>query len=291
MGNPELSIERAGYPTINLDVDGGGPYGLQQNTAGTGMAPIIPRFREGAADGVQYDGDKVGAGAIDLGMILFAEDRVEMGERIRALRNLLRWRKDRPPAILVASYADGQVLELPVVYSSGLEHDYMGALPSIYQCVVGLMTPHPFWVSRDALEFNAGGEESATPFLDDFAGLPVAPSTVLGSFTAHNPGDVDSDLTVVVSGPSTGLITVTVNGRGWTFTQPLAGSDRITATRTQSGVKVTDQTGANRYRDLGPAPKFPRLAPGDNTISVSMVGATSASRISGYYRPTYEGIY
>ena len=287
-----FTIERTGYPTIDLsDGEAYAPYTFLADSRGLGMGPIISRTREGAADGVQYDGDKVGAGAIDLALKIQGEGRIEVGERVRALRRTLRWRQDQPNARLVASFANGDILDVPVVYSSGLEQSGEEMYDSHYFPVVALTCPLPFWTARTALQFTAGGDSPVAPFLSNFAGLPVAPSTVLGTFTAVNPGDVESDLTVIVRGPSDGLITVTVNGRGWTFSAPLSTTETITATRTAQGVKVTDQAGANRYRHLGPAPKFPRLAPGDNTISVSMVGATAESKISGFWRPRYEGIY
>jgi hypothetical protein len=84
---------------------------------------------------------------------------------------------------------------------------------------------------------------------------------------------------------------VTVNGRGWVFETALGSSEVITLSRGAQGISVTDQTGADRYTDLGPAPKFPQLAPGVNTVAISMVGATAASSVSGNWRSRYEGVY
>ncbi len=286
-----FTLERDGYDTIVLDSDGGGPYGFQKRTQGLGVGPIIPRVREGGGDGVEYDGDKVGAKAIDLGLIIFGDDRLDTGALIRSLRNLLRWRANQPLPKLVASWANGDVLETPVVYSSGLEHDYTKALPTVYEAVVAVSNPDPFWTARNALQFAFENAGSATPFLDDLANLPVASSLIGGSITAPNPGDVDADLAVAVTGPSSGSTTFLVDGVGWVFEASLAAGEVINVVRTPRAITVKDQTGANRYADMGPAPKFPRLPPGDSTISATMVGATSASSVRGFWRPRYEGVY
>lgn len=291
MADIEFTIERAGYTTIHLNSDSGGPYGLQAGSQGFGMGPVIPRFRESSGDGGQYVGDKVGAKSIDLGIIFLGTDRLNTGLLLRNLRNLLRWRENQPFPRLVASFADGSIVEVPVVYASGLEHDYTNALPKTFTATVAVTANDPFWVARDALQFAVSADTSGTPFLDDLSGLPVTSSNVIGTVSVTNLGDVAADLTTVITGPSSGATTILINGTGYVFSTALTGAETITVTRGPLGVTVTDQTGANRYADLAAAPKFPQLAPGVNSVNVSMVGATSDSRISGNYKARFEGIY
>jgi hypothetical protein len=286
-----FTIERAGYPTIVLNSDSGGLYGLQSRSQGFGVGPIIPRFRESSTDGGQYVGDKVGAKAIDLGLIVFGSDRLNTGELIRSLRNLLRWRENQPLPRLVASFPNGEILEVPVVYASGLEVEYSDSLPETFRATVAVTAPNPFWVARDALQFAVDADTSGEPFMDNMSGLPVTSSNVIGEVQITNRGDVPSDLTTIIRGPSSGSTTILINGVGYVFTASLTGSETITVARGPLGVTVTDQTGANRYADLGAAPKFPQLPPGENVVNVTMVGATSASRISGNYKPRFEGVY
>jgi hypothetical protein len=286
-----FTIERAGYPTIALNSDGGGPYGLQARSQGFGVGPIIPRFRESSADGGNYVGDKVGANSIDLGLIFLGSGRLHTGELIRSMRNILRWRENQPLASLVASFPNGEILEVAIVYASGLEVEYSDALPEIFSATVAVTAPSPFWVARDALQFAVDADTSGTPFLDNMSGLPVTSSNVIGQVQITNLGDVPADLTTIIRGPSSGATTILINGVGYVFTASLTGSETITVARGPLGVTVTDQTGANRYASLGAAPKFPQLPPGENVVNVTMVGATSASRISGNYKPRFEGVY
>jgi hypothetical protein len=287
----EITIEREGFATVLLDQDGISAYGLQENTQGFGMGPVIGRFREGAGDGAVFDGDRVGMKPVDVGLIIRGSNRLELGANIRALRNIMRARPNKPLPRLVATWANGDVYQMPFAYESGLEVDYKKALNHVFTTVVGLSCPDPFWVARDALEFKVENDGAGTPFLDDLSGLPTSSSTTDATLTVDNPGDVGAFVTTVVYGPTSGNVTVTINGVGWTFETPLDTDDVITLAASRTGITVTDQTGTNRYPDLASAPRFPQLDDGSNTVNVTMVGATPASRVSGFFKPRLEGIY
>jgi hypothetical protein len=288
----DFTIERVGYDPIHLKTDGGGPYGLQSGSQGFGVGPIVPMFRESSGDGGQYVGDKVAAKSIDLGVIVLGDNRLHVGELLRALRNILRWRDGQPFPRLVASYANGEVLEVPVVYASGLEHDYRGALPETYSATIAVTAANPFWVARDAVQFSVTATASNTePFLNNLSGLPVASSNAIGNLLLTNDGDVGADLTVIIVGPSSGATTVLVNGEGYIFEDALAGGETITVKRSILGITVTDNLGVNRYASLGNAPLFPQLRSGVNQVAITMVGSTADSRISGNFQPRFEGVY
>jgi hypothetical protein len=183
-------------------------------------------------------------------------------------------------------------LEVPVVYASGLEHDYSGALPNIFRATIAVTAANPFWVARDAQMFAVSATAGDTePFLDDMSGLPVASSNAIGNLLLTNDGDIGADLTVIIVGPSSGATTVLVNGAGYSFVDALADGETITVKRSILGITVTDQSGANRYASLGNAPVFPQLSSGVNQVSITMTGATADSRISGNFQPRFEGVY
>jgi phage-related protein len=190
----------------------------------------------------------------------------------------------------VVEFPDGSVVESEFVYQSGLEGGTNLQL-TWAKFLISVECPNPFWVARDALQFAVDADTSGTPFMDNMSGLPVTSSNVIGEVQITNRGDVHADLTTIIRGPSSGSTTILINGVGYVFTASLTGSETITVARGPLGVTVTDQTGANRYADLGAAPKFPQLPPGENVVNVTMVGATSASRISGNYKPRFEGVY
>jgi hypothetical protein len=152
--------------------------------------------------------------------------------------------------------------------------------------------PNPFWVARDALQFAVStSDEGTEPFLDNMSGLPVSPSNAIGSLSIVLGSDVGADLTVIIVGPSSGATTVLVNGLGYIFEDALADGETITVKRSILGITVTDNLGVNRYASLGNAPLFPQIRSGVNQVAITMVGATSDSRISGNFQPRFEGVY
>lgn len=274
---------------IDLVTDVDDTYSLMSGTMGLGSPPVINRFAEGVANGNSHRGKKYGARPLDLPVFIQGDSRADLQTQVRALQKLVDVPVGPKPK-LVAEFNDGTILELPFVYISGLEGDGPQTTRNRTTVPLSLLCPEPFWTARNALSFAFENSGSATPLLDDLAGLPVASSLIGGSAVINNPGDVEADLTVLVNGPSSGNTTVLINGVGWVFTTALLSTETITITRTPTAIKVTDQTGANRYGNLAAAAKFPQLPPGDSTVSVTMVGATSASSVRGNWKPRYKGI-
>lgn len=273
-----------------FELGGLSEFVLGSSTAGLGVAHKVPRLTRGAGPGASYRGGRTDTRLMDLDVFFSASDRDAMLVLFRRLVTAVLPREDRALPRLVVEYPDGSALEVPFVYLSGLEG--LDAIrDTSARFLISVECPNPFWTARDALQFAVQADVSGTPFLDNLSGLPVTSSNAVGVVSVTNLGDVAADLTVLLTGPSSGATTILVNGVGYVFSTALGASEVITVTRGPLGVTVTDQAGANRYADLGSAPKFPQLAPGVNTVNVTMVGATAASRISGNYKARYEGVY
>lgn len=279
MADVEFTIERAGYEAIVLDTDGAAPYGLRSSSAGFGVPPVVSYYSEGAADGVTYRGGKTGARPVDIGIIFSGNGRISTGELIRALATLMRKRTNVEQPKLVATYASGEVFELPFVYESGLELDFTDALPNTYRAVIAVTCPAPYWTARDALQFAVENTSTPTGLLPNLAELPVMSSSAISSIMVENPGDVDSDISWNLVGPG-GPIPISVNGVGFVFETVLVSGEVITITRTEQGVSVVDQLGARRYADLGPAPKFPRLPAGLSRVDIAMANASQGTWVA-----------
>lgn len=275
---------------IELGVDGVSPFILGSSSSGFGVSSKVPKLVRGAGDGAAYRGLRSDTRLVDLDVFFSATDRLDSEALFRRLSAVVLPRVGWALPRIVAEYADGSAVEAEFVYRSGLEGDG-SSRESWGRFLISVECPNPFWVARDALQFAVVADTTGTPFLDNLSGLPVTSSNAIGNLSVTNNGDVSSDLTVILTGPSSGATTVLVNGTGYVFSTALGASEAVTVTRSSLGVTVTDQAGMNRYADLAAAPKFPQLKPGVNAVSVTMVGATSASRISGNYKARYEGIY
>lgn len=273
-----------------FELGGLSEFVLGSSTAGLGVAQKVPRLTRGAGSGASYRGGRTDTRLMDLDVFFSASDRDGMQSLFRRLSAAVLPREGRSLPRLVVEYPNGSAVEMPFVYLSGLE-GAESVLDTSGRFLISVECPDPFWTARDALQFAVSADTSGTPFLNDLSQLPVTSSNAIGSLTVLNAGDVPADLTVILSGPSTGATTILVNGVGYVFSTALGSAEVVTVTRGPLGVTVVDQAGVNRYADLAAAPKFPQLNPGVNTVAVTMVGATSASRISGNYKARFEGVY
>lgn len=279
----EFTIERQGMPTIALDTDGGGPYGLQSRTSGLGVGPIVPRFREGSGDGAEYDGERVEAKPVDLGIIVLGDDRLTTGDLVRRLAKTIRSRKNQPGPVLVATYATGEVFELPFRYVSGLEVDHQDVLPTSFEATLSIMCPLPYWVDRKPQQVAVQVKGDSRPFLPNLSHLQVGSSAAIDNLIIDNIGDVDAPVITRITGPG-GPSAFSIDGEGYIFEAILAEGEFVTINTATK--EVTDQTGTNRYDDLNDAPRFPYLPVGRTTVHIDMAGA-SAGRIE----PTTTVLY
>jgi hypothetical protein len=114
--------------------------------------------------------------------------------------------------------------------------------------------------------------------------LPVSGSNAYESLVVENPGDVATPVNWRITGPG-GPCEILLGGRGFTFDAVLSEGEVISIVRTPTGWAVTDQTGANRYGDLGPAPKFPSAPVGVSSGFVGLAGASAGSSVAGWFNP------
>ncbi|POH63961.1 hypothetical protein C3B59_10480 [Cryobacterium zongtaii] len=248
-------------------------------TSGLGVSEKLPRFARGTGAGTSYQGMRTGSRTADLNVIVCGTSRAATEEAFRRLVSIMLPRKGRPLPKLVAEYPTGEALELPFVYRSGLEVDRTASLPVAADFLVSIECPAPYWTAREALQFVVSNGAGAVGLLPHLAELPVGSSTAVGSITVENPGDVESDIAWTITGPG-GPIPISVDGVGFVFETPLVTGEVVTIRRTALGIEVLDQSGANRYTDLGYAPKFPRLPEGTSRVDISMQDASPGTWVA-----------
>jgi hypothetical protein len=288
MSDRQFSILSGTGEVLPLSTGPTGDYALLVGVYGIGVPPVEPRYIEGAADGGVFRGKRYGMRPIDLPIHIGGVNRADMEQKVRDLARILDDASGMPT--LIAAYADGTVYRLPFVYVSGLEGDGTQSQRTSVVYTLSLMCPIPFWEARDAIQFSVPLVGATVGLLPDLAALQVMSSVSFGQVTATNPGDVETPITWIVTGPG-GPASATLNGRGWTYESAIPAGQSITLARDQSGVYVVNGAGASVYANMAPAPKFFNLPAGTSTVQLVLTGATGASTFAGFYKPRRKVVY
>lgn len=270
-----------------LDTQGGTPYGLQVDSRGIGWPARTNEYSDSAGDGAVKLGSRYGARPLDLTVLTIGSSRADMEAKLNALGRVV----DPPTgqSRLVCTFQNGQIWDLPFDYNSGLEGDGTQSSDSHSRNTLSLTAPQPFWVSRQAVQVRvAAPTDAEADLVEDLAELPVAPSTVLGDITVNNPGDVAAPITWIIRGPADSA-SISFRGSGFTYDAEIADGDEIRIT--SKPVRVLNLAGDNVYDQLGPAPKFRLLPPGQTTLQLQMANATGAASISGFFNPRRKAMY
>lgn len=278
----------AGSNGDTIRFDGSDGYYLTTGFRGAGIPPTDVRITNSAGDGGTWRSTRRGIRDLDLPLTVLGEDRVEVETKLRRLASALSDRYGTP--MLIAEYADGSSYSIEVHYTGGAETLFGSDAGETYaRWAITLQAPDPFWVSQQAVSFSLGYDSSTRGLLPSLANLQVKTDSVLGSFTISNPGEVDAYPVWNLEGKST-LTSISLNGVGFTYTENMAtGTGKRTInTRTAS---VVDSSNTNLYANLGTAPKLFAIPPGSSTISVTIAGADSTTRLSGYFQPRREVLH
>ncbi len=289
MTDRALSIVGPTGVTIPLSVDDDGPYAIMMPTTGLGVPPRVNRFVDSPGDGGSNRGKRYGMRPMDLPLFITGSNRADLEAKLRALDAVVD-----PPAgraMLVATYSNGDVYQIPFDYVSGLEGD--GSVSTLVKVEVTLsvMCTQPFWEARDPVQFSVVASTATDGLLPDLGALKMSPADGIGVVTVVNPGDVPAPITWTITGPG-GPSTAVLGSVGWQFNSVLASNTNvITIAKTDRGITVTDETGANRYSGMASAPKFFDAPAGAFDVSLALTGATSNSRIAGNFRPRRKRVY
>lgn len=243
-------------------------------------------FVESAADGGRLRFARREMRELDIPILVSGADRGDVEQGLRQLSRMMHWKTGPLPRIIFRLDSGARYeLEVHLVASSetddvALEHESAHLLT--------FRAPDPYWSAMDAVEIPALVAASADPFLPYLSRLQVGASQVLGSVLVENPGDVSSPVVWVIKGPADSVSITRADGVGFGLDAISVGETVTVDTRAKT---VRDQAGANRYGLLGPAPKLFHVPGGSTVIGVQAVGATSATRVSGYFYPRIEVVH
>jgi phage-related protein len=124
--------------------------------------------------------------------------------------------------------------------------------------------------------------------LPQFSKLRISSSQAIGTVLVNNTGDVPMFPRYQIAGPITNLV-ISSNGASFGFTDPILAGEVINI-NTETG-EVTDETGANAYALLNPAPKLFRIPVGESAILISGTDVTDDTRVDVFYAKRFEVVH
>lgn len=193
---------------------------------------------------------------------------------------------------LSVQHPNGETRSLSCRYVSGLQSPVEGepGVVKIGTFVVELRAYDPWWygpaVTRKFQVSTAAAWFPGPPFT-------LNPTELLGSgTTVANPGDVAAYPVWTVTGPCSSVTATAEDGSTWTVSLDLAAGETFTVDcdpRLPGNQKITDSTGGNLWGiATDDYPNLWSLPAGESVVTVSMDGASSASRVDLAFNPRYR---
>ena len=280
-----LSLVGANGDTISLSEDG--DFILATGVQGFGIPATAVRIEESAGDGGIFRHSKRGIRDLDLPVIILGDNRQDVESKLRRLARLLQDRSG--PTRIVANYSNGDELFLEAHYTGGAETQFgSDATQTFCRWVIQMQAPQPFWESANNQTFTISAGNTGRGLLPQVSKMTVSSSETLGLVSVNSNADVDVFPVWTIRGPIQNLV-ISNGTQSFSFTEAVAPGETITID-TEAGT-VVDQTGTNRYPILGPAPKLFPFKPGQQTIQVAGIEATTQTYISCNYALRYEVIH
>ena len=284
MVSVNYALVGANGDTIEFDYTN---YVLNPDFLGFGVPPAEVRIENSAGDGGVFRHAKRGVRTIDLPVTVIGTDRSDVQGKLRRLGKLTQ--NSFGPLTLEARYSDGEILRLQTYYTGGAESQWGSSAGNVWnRWVLSLQAPQPYWQSATVQQFTIGQASTGRGLLPQLSKLKISSSQALGVVLIDNSGDVPTFPTYRIIGPIEDLA-ISSNGSSFSFADPVLEGETIWV-NTETG-EVYDQTGANRYAILNPAPKLFRLPVGESSLNISGTSATETTRIDVYYSLRYEVVH
>lgn len=142
-----------------------------------------------------------------------------------------------------------------------------------------LRCPDPFWSSNEqTLVFQLGDDEQTQFLSDEFLPVQLDESQVVGDMAILNDGDADSYPVLTLTGPCAD-VTVEVGQSLFTVPDGLDEGQTLQI-NTGRGVQSVLLDDDPAWGALGPGAVLGPLEPGNNTVEVTLTGASSATTMT-----------
>ncbi|MGW6600609.1 phage tail family protein [Streptomyces sp. NPDC055036] len=264
---------------LNEIMDKGLGYQAKAGVTGLGLPPVSVQWLEGAGDGAIYRRRRVLARDIDIPLEILARDRQHLQELLSRLALALAGQ-----CTLTLLDDDGTRWTTEVHRVGGGEYAYGTTTigEREFETVITVRAGDPYWTSSEAQTRSVGGT-TAAPWLSGIASLPVSASQAIGEIQLNNAGDAEAYPIWEVIGPGQNFEAVSPAGERLAWAGTLGVDDRLIID-TRKGT-VVDQSGANRYANLAPAPRFWTVKPGVSSATAQLIAISPSSKITCSWRP------
>lgn len=274
----------AGRIDLGKAPDGVHDYFLGGRTSWPGVPMRSTAFTESPMVGSRVKAVRVGRQRGVLEVVVPGDGREALWRR---LVDVVAYDDAQPLPRWVAAYPDGSELQLPFV-AQGV--DSILWRPSLDRALLELSFPHPYWRAVEPVQIRAefGGGE---PLLPEFEKQQVVSSLAATERFVTNPGQVAVPVSWTLTGPANAGASVSINGAGFTFSEPLGVGESRQVTVSTDGVAVRDESGADRFHELSWLPQFPWLPKGTSQVSIQVTGAQASTTLIGSFFPEYEVVH
>lgn len=262
-------------------------YVLNPDFMGFNVPPALVRIENSAGDGGVFRHAKRGVRVLDLPITVLGTDRADVETKLRRLAKLTQ--NVFGPLILEARYTDGENLRLETYYTGGAEGQWGSSAGQVWaRWTLSLQAPQPYWQSSEIEQFTVTRGSTGRGLLPQFSKLRISSSQAIGTVLVNNTGDVPMFPRYQIVGPITDLV-ISSNGSSFGFTDPILAGETINI-NTETG-EVTDETGANVYSLLRPAPKLFRIPVGESAILISGTDVNDDTRVDVFYAKRFEVVH
>ncbi len=249
--------------------------------SGWGKAPVANKFTESALDGAIFRGSRATARTYTLPAYVFADNPQTLNNLIRDLVKALKTQ-----TTLKITDHNNQTWTIPIVYETGLEGTYTHGNALAEFKSITFKCPDPYWTST-SVKTEEWVNAVSEPFLERRV---LSASSLTGDRIITNDSDVPSRPTWRIDGPCTSF-SVSVNGTGFSFDGSLLLGEHIDVFFDGWAWRVVDGATANRYADIGFAPKFPEIPAGESTVSLDLEGADEGTRVTVFWPQRREVMF
>lgn len=273
---------------LHMDLDGSEGVSARLAVRGTGMVPVQVQWFEGAGDGKTFRGGRTLGRAFDMPVKAEApphdwQNRDLVRQRFAKLASMLSI--DNAPARLTLDLdpdGAGDKWWADMVRVGGGDWNWAENTDgrSFIHSVFSLEAGDPYWTSVDQqskIITPAGVGLGLLGPGQSLSSLILATSNGLGTTELVNEGDKRAYPVWRVDAPFDQFTLVSSLGEVLQWTG--AKSSGWIEVNTKEGT-VVDETGANRYANLAPAPQFWSIRPGTTNVSIALLNPSGSSKVT-----------
>ncbi|ANC31426.1 phage tail domain-containing protein [Isoptericola dokdonensis] len=278
-----LALQLAGATdaiTLTEYVPGGGDAFIARGFEGAGFPDIETHWFDAAGEGAVFRGARPLPRDFKLPLRVVGENREQVAETLSRIALLLDPRM-APPSLRVVE-PTGDAWSTQVVRTG--KADWAWGTDTNGRTYVKTTVPlrgSPFWTRERPSDFKieTGSGTARGLLTGPLSALRLTSGQAQGARTITVAGDAVAYPTITVTGPGDHLVATSPSGETISWDGSLVAGEKLIIDH--SAGTVVDGTGANRYSELGTAPRFWALPPGKSTVSVALANASPGTIVGG----------